>query len=189
MAEPAPPAQFLAALARMGLWSGAPRVRSPVDAPLTGGAASDIWRTDLPSGPARVKRTLAKPRAAADRCAPVARNRHESAWMQAVPGATPTPPGQDAPNDAPAMRYLPPDLSPPRKTQLRDGRTESRVAESVADRLGRTHTAAAVAVAVAAAAWPAARACRRQAPRRVHHPRHPARRPPIATAWNKDLSR
>ena len=95
MGDDAPPAEILAALARMGLWNGAPVSGEA----LAGGVSSDIWRIDLPDGPVCVKRALAKLKVAAEWRAPVERNRYEAAWMRAataaVAGAAPRLLGQD----------------------------------------------------------------------------------------------
>ena len=138
------PQEMLAALGRMGL------IAQGADAAgerLTGGVSSDIWRIDLAAGPICVKRALAKLRVAADWQAPVERNRYEARWMQhanaAVPGSAPRLLGLDEAAGALAMQFLPSEIHPLWKAQLRDGDTDPEFAARVADTLARIHAATA----------------------------------------------
>ena len=138
-----PPDEIIEALRRMGVLRDGPVAGRP----LTGGVASDIWLICLPDGPICVKRALAKLLVAADWRAPVERNRYEARWMRraaaAAPGAVPALLGQDEASGALAMQFLPPDLFPLWKTELRDGHTDRAFARAVADRLVRIHAATA----------------------------------------------
>lgn len=140
-----------AALVRFGLIDATARPRFER---LTGGVASDIWKVELPGGPACVKRALAKLRVAQDWRAPTARNANEVAWMQAagrvVPDAVPRILAADPDNNLFVMEYLDPSSHHLWKQLLRDGVAETQTAVAVADRLARIHGATAGDAAVAA---------------------------------------
>lgn len=149
--RPAPlPEDVGAALARMGLAAPGERVCA---VRLTGGVSSDIWRIDLASGPACIKRALPRLRVAADWCAPVERNAYEFAWMQTaqaiVPGVVPELLGADAEAGMFVMRFLDPGTHPLWKARLRDGVADADTARAVGDRLVRIHAATAGDTAVA----------------------------------------
>jgi len=151
-----PPAEMLDALRRMGLLAeGA----AAAGTPLKGGVSSDIWRIDLPPGPAPggpvcVKRALARLRVAADWRAPIARNLYEARWMRranaAVPGAAPALLGQDEASGTLAMAFLPEADYPLWKAQLRDGHADPAFAARVGAVLARIHAATAADPSVAA---------------------------------------
>jgi aminoglycoside phosphotransferase (APT) family kinase protein len=147
-----PPSAILEALRRMGLLAEGARANGQR---LTGGVSSDIWRIDTPTGPLCVKRALARLRVAADWRAPITRNLYEARWMRqadaAVPGSAPLVLGQDAEVGALAMEFLPPDLYPLWKQQLRDGHADPGFARQVAASLARIHAATASDPALAAA--------------------------------------
>ncbi|MGN2390890.1 phosphotransferase family protein [Pelomicrobium sp. G1] len=133
-----------AALVRMGLMG--PGERPPL-VPLGGGVSSDIYRVDLPAGPACIKRALPRLKTAAEWLAPVERNRWEYEWMQVaakiVPEAVPQLFGRDEESGAFAMEYLDPAIHPVWKAQLRDGVIEETTAREVARRLVAIHAATA----------------------------------------------
>jgi len=144
---PAPVAEdpaLLAALRRMGL--AGPRER-PAFVPLAGGVSSEIYRVELASGPACVKRALPRLKVSAEWKAPVERNRYEAAWMRAVraiePAFVPRILGEDAESAAFAMEYLEPARHPVWKAELRDGRIDAAFAAEVGRRLARVHAATA----------------------------------------------
>jgi 5-methylthioribose kinase len=84
--------------------------------PLPGGVSSDIWRVDLPGGPACIKRALPRLRVSAEWHAPVERNRYELEWMHCaariVPDAVPEILGADEALGMFVMRYLDPAVYP-----------------------------------------------------------------------------
>lgn len=139
------------ALQRMGLIGAG---EHPVLTPLAGGVSSDIWRVDLPGGPACIKRALARLRVDAEWHAPVERNRYELEWMRCaariVPEAVPEILGADDALGMFVMRYLDPAQYPLWKQQLRDGVAETATAAAVGERLLRIHRATAGDAEVAA---------------------------------------
>ena len=150
--RPAPlPEDVGAALARMGLAAPGEHLCA---VRLTGGVSSDIWRVELASGPACIKRALPRLRVAADWRAPVERNGYEFAWMQTaqaiVPGVAPEVLGVDAEAGMFVMRFLDPGTHPLWKARLRDGVAEADTARAVGERLVRIHAATAGDTAVAA---------------------------------------
>jgi len=132
------------ALERMGLLESA---TCPALTPLTGGVSSDIWRVDLPAGPACIKRALARLRVSAEWHAPVERNHFEMQWMRCadrvVPGSVPEILGADASLGLFVMRYLDPLEYPVWKHQLSEGLGETASAAAVGERLVRIHAATA----------------------------------------------
>ncbi len=149
--RPAPlPEDVGAALARMGLAAPGEKLSA---VRLTGGVSSDIWRIELASGPACIKRALPRLRVAADWHAPVERNGYEFAWMQTaqaiVPGVVPEVLGADAEAGMFVMRFLDPGTHPLWKARLRDGVAEADTARAVGERLVRLHAATAGDTAVA----------------------------------------
>ena len=132
------------ALQRMGLLG--PGQHPPL-VPLTGGVSSDIWRIDLPSGPACVKRALSRLRVSAEWHAPVERNRYELEWMRCaagiVPEAVPEILGADDQLGMFVMRYLDPVDYPLWKQQLSEAIAETAIAVAVGKRLVRIHGATA----------------------------------------------
>ncbi len=132
------------ALQRMGLLESG---QCPSLEPLTGGVSSDIWRIDLPSGPACVKRALPRLRVSAEWYAPVERNRYELEWMRCaagiVPEAVPEILGADHQLGMFVMRYLDPVDHPLWKQQLSKAIAETATAVAVGKRLVRIHGATA----------------------------------------------
>jgi aminoglycoside phosphotransferase (APT) family kinase protein len=132
------------ALERMGLLEAG---QHPPLVPLPGGVSSDIWRIDLPTGPACIKRALPRLRVSAEWHAPVERNRYELQWMRCVarivPEAVPDILGADDAGGLFVMRYLDPADYPLWKQQLREGIAETATAARVGERLGRIHAATA----------------------------------------------
>lgn len=126
---------------------------TPIYTPLTGGVSSDIWRVDLESGPICVKRALAKLKVAADWRAPVGRNASEVAWIETANGIAPHSAPEILGHDPDAGLFAMPFYDPADyklwKTELRDGRVDRQVADSVGRRLGRIHAATAGDEAVA----------------------------------------
>jgi len=122
--------------------------------PLAGGVSSAIYRADLPSGVACVKRALSRLKVAAEWHAPVERSRFEAEWMRVagalVPRAVPRILGEAPRQRAFAMEYLPPERYPVWKAQLRDGRTTPDDAAAVGATLGRIHAGTADRPEVAA---------------------------------------
>lgn len=134
----------LRALQRMGLLEAGQR---PPLEPLPGGVSSDIWRVDLPTGPACIKRALPRLRVSAEWHAPVERNRYELEWMRCVarimPEAVPEILGADDEQGLFVMRYLDPAIHPLWKQQLSEGIAETATAARVGERLARIHAATA----------------------------------------------
>ncbi len=132
------------ALQRMGLLGPG---QHPSLEPLTGGVSSDIWRIDLASGPACVKRALSRLRVSAEWHAPVERNRYELEWMRCaadiVPEAVPEILGADEQLGMFVMRYLDPVDYPLWKQQLSESIAETATAAAVGQRLVRIHGATA----------------------------------------------
>jgi len=141
-----------AALVRMGLI--APEAPLPAMERLTGGVSSDIWRIDLPSGPACIKRALPRLRVEKPWFAPVSRNAYEVAWMRVAasvePDAVPEILGDDGEGGMFVMAYLDSASHPVWKALLRDGTIEAGTAAEVGRRIGRIHAATADDTAVAA---------------------------------------
>jgi aminoglycoside phosphotransferase (APT) family kinase protein len=139
------------ALQRMGLIGPG---QAPVLSPLVGGVSSDIWRVDLPSGPACIKRALSRLRVSAEWHAPVERNRYELEWMRCaariVPEAVPEILGADDELGMFVMRYLSPADYPLWKRQLSQAVAKTATAASVGERLVRIHAATAGDAEVAA---------------------------------------
>lgn len=133
-----------AALRRMGLLDDGP---CPPLTPLTGGVSSDIWRVELASGPACIKRALSRLRVSAEWHAPVERNRYELQWMvcaaRTIPEAVPQILGADDELGMFVMRYLEPAEFPLWKQQLRDANAVTATAAEVGARLARIHAATA----------------------------------------------
>ncbi len=127
------PQEILDALLRMNLG------HAVGGQPLTGGVSSDIWRIDLPNGSICVKRALPMLRVAAEWRAPVERNVYEARWMQIAAGYAPRLLGQDEESGALAMEYLPAQLYPLWKNQLRDGIADAGFAARVAQALVSIH--------------------------------------------------
>ena len=84
----------------------------------------------------------------------MSRNVYEARWMRranaAVPGAAPGLLGQDEATGTLAMHYLPPDIYPLWKNQLRDGHADPEFAAHVARSLVRIHSATAADTSIAA---------------------------------------
>lgn len=136
--------EFYASLARLGLMEAADE---PPITPLTGGVSSDICRVDLPSGPICVKRALSKLKVEQDWFVSVERNAYEVAYMRRVaaivPEAVPELIAQDAEAGLFVMAYLPPDVFPLWKNQLRDGVIEPIVAGKLGLLMAQIHAATA----------------------------------------------
>lgn len=143
--------EVIVALRRMGLLGPG---ENPALVPLTGGVSSDIWRVDLPAGPACIKRALPKLRVSAEWHAPVERNRYELEWMRCaagiVPDAVPEILGADDDLGMFVMAYLDPGTYPLWKQQLREGIADPVSATRVGRRLVRIHAATAGDADVAA---------------------------------------
>jgi hypothetical protein len=111
---------------------------------LSGGVSSDIWRVDLPSGRACVKRALPRLRVAQLWEAPIERNRYERLWLQtaaaAAPGAAPKVLAWDDERGLFAMEYL--DF-PVWKSLLRSGSADAAFARQVGAALAAIHGASA----------------------------------------------
>ncbi|HXU42981.1 MAG TPA: aminoglycoside phosphotransferase family protein [Burkholderiales bacterium] len=111
---------------------------------LSGGVSSDIWRVDLPRGPACVKRALPRLRVAQLWEAPVERNRYERLWLQAageaVPGCAPAVLSWDDEQGLFAMQYLD---YPVWKERLRLGDADPAFAGKVGAALAGIHAATA----------------------------------------------
>ena len=107
---------------------------------LSGGVSSEIWQV----GEVCVKRALPRLRVAQQWEAPVERNRYERLWLEtagaAVPGAAPRILAADDAAGLFAMQYL--DL-PLWKSELREGRADSRFAGQVGRTLAAIHSATA----------------------------------------------
>ena len=123
----------------------------PEAAALAGGVSSDIWKVELRSGPACVKRALPRLRVAQVWEAPVERNLFEKRWLETasriVPGIAPR---VLAATDAGcfAMEYL--GELPLWKAELRAGRADAAFAAQVGTSLGRIHAATAGDTRIAA---------------------------------------
>lgn len=121
--------------------------KCPPLTPLTGGVSSDIWRLDLPGGPACIKRALSRLRVSAEWHAPVERNRFELQWMlcaaRIVPEAVPEILGADEALGLFVMRYLDPADHPVWKQQLREANANPQTAAAVGECLVRIHGATA----------------------------------------------
>lgn len=141
----------IAGLGRMHLLAAG---EDPALEPLTGGVSSDIWRVDLPGGPACIKRALPKLRVSAEWRAPVERNRYELEWMRCVagidPDAVPEILGADDDLGMFVMAYLDPRTHPLWKQQLSEGIADTASAAWVGRRLVRIHGATAGDADVAA---------------------------------------
>ena len=132
------------ALRRMGLLDDGP---CPPLTPLPGGVSSDIWRVDLASGAACIKRALPQLRVSAEWHAPVERNHYELQWMicaaRTIPEAVPEILGADDGLGMFVMRYLDPTDFPLWKQQLRAANANRATAAEVGARLARIHAATA----------------------------------------------
>ena len=132
------------ALADLGLIAQGDK---PAMTRLTGGVSSDIWRVELPSGPACIKRALPKLRVEKPWFAPVSRNAYEVAWMRAAaavePDAVPAVIAEDADAGMFVMAYLDPADHPVWKAELRDGVIDPDIAAAVGARIGAIHAATA----------------------------------------------
>ena len=114
---------------------------------LPGGVSSDILRIDLPGRSPGLsfcfKRALARLKVAADWRAPVERNHAEVEWLRVAaklaPQCVPRILGEDAQSGAFAMEYLPPDLHPVWKSELRDGNIRTETAAAVARSIASIH--------------------------------------------------
>lgn len=140
MTVPAEENEVLPALRRMGLIESD---EVPTITPLSGGVSSLIVRADTRRGPVCVKRALPELRVASHWSAPLERNLAEVAWMRelapAFPHAIPSVLGEDPASYTFAMAWLPPDVHPVWKLQLRDGVIDAAFATAVAALLGAIH--------------------------------------------------
>jgi tRNA A-37 threonylcarbamoyl transferase component Bud32 len=114
--------------------------------PLTGGVSSDIVRVRLSDGSAVVaKRALRQLRVADEWRVPPERNHYEIGWFNRanaiVPGSALAVLGEDRERGIALLSYLPPDQYSLWKSDLLAGRSDPRVARSVADVIGRIHRA------------------------------------------------
>lgn len=144
-------AEVVQALRHMALVSAH---QSVVLTPLAGGVSSEIYRVDLPTGPACIKRALARLKVAADWRAPVERNRWEVEWMRIAggiaPAAVPAILGEDRATGCFAMAYLAPDTHPVWKDLLQRGDIDVATAAGIGHVLGRIHAATADRADIAA---------------------------------------
>ncbi len=125
---------------------------TPAARALSGGVSSDIWRVELRSGTACVKRALPRLRVAQLWEAPVERNRYERLWLETanaiVPGIAPKVlAGGD--EGIFAMEYL--SNRPLWKAELRAGRADPAFAADVGRKLCAIHGATARRGDIAAA--------------------------------------
>jgi 5-methylthioribose kinase len=122
---------------------------------LSGGVSSAIWRVDLRSGPACVKRALPKLRVEKEWFAPTERSNYEVAWIKSVsaiaPLAVPRLLAHDPGQRLFVMEFLPPDSHPLWKEQLRQGHADSQFAARVGRLLGTIHAATSGRQEIAAA--------------------------------------
>ena len=114
--------------------------------PLSGGVSSDIVRVRLADGTdVCAKRALPKLKVAADWRVPTERNQYEVAWFRKanaiVPGSAPAVLAADAESGVALLAYLPSERYVLWKEELLAGRTDSSVARSVAEAIGRIHAA------------------------------------------------
>jgi aminoglycoside phosphotransferase (APT) family kinase protein len=152
---PAPPLALdadaiTAALRRMGLVAAEERPRCR---PLEGGVSSDIWLVEAGARRLCVKRALPRLKVRQLWEAPVARNRYEWQWFEAVarilPEAVPPLLGQDDEANLFAMGYLEPQRYPLWKARLRDGHADPATAAAVGERLALIHRSTAGDAALA----------------------------------------
>jgi aminoglycoside phosphotransferase (APT) family kinase protein len=145
------PSDIVRSLAGLGLLAPG---EHPAAEPLPGGVSSDIWRVELKSGPACVKRALAKLKVAADWRAPVERNAFEAAWIETAnrlaPSSAPRIFGHDAKAGLFAMEYLSPATHRLWKEELRQGRADPAFAGTVGATLARIHAGTANDAGIAA---------------------------------------
>jgi aminoglycoside phosphotransferase (APT) family kinase protein len=138
---PEPPADLVAALARLDLIRPADRPRFT---PLSGGVSSDIWRVDRTRGAVCVKRALPKLKVAADWRAPIERNAYEVAWMETagrlVRGSAPRILGHDRAAGLFAMEFLDPADHRLWKAELMAGRADPAFAAQVGRSLAAIHS-------------------------------------------------
>ncbi|MBN1152857.1 MAG: phosphotransferase [Dehalococcoidia bacterium] len=111
--------------------------------PLPGGIASDIWKVELPGRSLCIKRALHRLKVKADWFVPVERNLYEWLYLEiaerAAPGSAPGLVARDTDEYLFVMEYLPPELYPLWKHQLRDGLADSAFAAEVGRRLATIH--------------------------------------------------
>ncbi|NQV83873.1 MAG: phosphotransferase [Rhodospirillales bacterium] len=138
------PVEFLSLLRRAGLLENG---ETPTFEAMSGGVASDIWRTELVRGPVCVKKALPKLKVAEDWRAPVERNAYEAEWLEVVgniiPGAAPKILARDADQGMFAMEYCNPERFPCWKDQLLEGHADAAFAAAVGEGLARIHSATA----------------------------------------------
>lgn len=114
--------------------------------PLAGGVSSDIVRVKLPDGREFcAKRALRKLRVTEDWQVPTERNHFEAAWFRLanaiVPDSAPAVLGEDRQRGIALLAFLPPDKYVLWKDELLAGRYDPSVSRSVANVIGRIHTA------------------------------------------------
>jgi hypothetical protein len=140
----------LAGLKQLGL---VPQVGEVEMVPLTGGVASDIWLVRTADRQFVVKWALEKLRVAADWHAPVSRNASEVAWLRraalAVPTAVPLIIAHSPELGFFAMNFLPSDVHPEWKRELREGRADPAFAAQVGAALCAIHGSTAGDTAIA----------------------------------------
>jgi aminoglycoside phosphotransferase (APT) family kinase protein len=122
--------------------------------PLAGGVSSDIVRVIAGDRSFCIKRALPRLKVAADWRAPIERNHSEAEWMRVAgaiaPDAVPRLLGEDEEAGLLAMEWLPPEMYPVWKEQLRDGVIELATAAEVGWRIARIHAATAGRADIAA---------------------------------------
>lgn len=138
--KPTPDAEMLKSLQSHGLLDDAERASFEM---LTGGVSSDIWKVNTDGRVYCVKRALSKLKVQADWFAPVERNRYEVAWYQIansiISGSAPRILAHDDNAMLCAMEYLEPQTHKLWKTELREGRADTRQASRVGSVLGQIH--------------------------------------------------
>ena len=121
---------------------------------LPGGVSSDIRLIEFGGLKYCIKQALPRLKVAADWRAPVERNHSEAEWLRVVgeilSEAVPQVLYEDRGAGCFIMEYLPSDLYPVWKAQLRDGVIDPAVGAAVGRRLGRIHAATAGRADVAA---------------------------------------
>jgi aminoglycoside phosphotransferase (APT) family kinase protein len=121
---------------------------------MTGGVSSEIWKVKANGAAFCVKRALDRLKVEAEWLAPVERSRYEVRWYriagEVAPGSAPRVRYHDDERMFFVMDYLEPDRYELWKEKLRQGRAQTRDAESVGRTLARIHAATAGDPGVAA---------------------------------------
>ncbi|MGH6992123.1 MAG: phosphotransferase family protein [Caulobacteraceae bacterium] len=114
---------------------------------LPGGVSAEVWKVEAGGRTFCVKRALARLRVKADWRAPVARIRHERAWLdfarEVIEGSAPRPLAFDEDRLVLAMEWLEPQSHPLWKARLLAGNVDPAFAGKVGASLSRLHAASA----------------------------------------------